>query len=418
MTVVAIGCNHRSAPLHLLERVAVSPDELPKMLHGLCSGAHVSEAVVLSTCNRVEVYCKAERFHDGYQEVRDALAASCGLQPEVLAEHLYVHFDDEAVRHLFSVAAGLDSVVIGEHEILGQVRSAWEVAMGEGTSRASLNLLFRSAVAAGKRARTETAIGRHTASVGQVAVRLADERVGLGGRTVLLVGAGEVAASAARALSRHADATVVALNRTPDRAARLAAGPAVEVAALDQLPFRLAEADVVLTATASPGPLLTHDTVRAAMATRPDRPLLVVDAGHPRDVEPAVVDIAGVALVDLVELQAVANRGVEARAAEIGAVEVVIADELDRYRAATSAQQVAPLIAALHQTAEAIRRGELDRFDPRLARLGPEERELVADLSAAVVAKLLHEPTVRLRQAAGTPRGDRLADALRELFEL
>jgi glutamyl-tRNA reductase len=418
MTVVAIGCNHRSAPLDVLERVAVAADDLPKVLHEVCSGNHVSEAVVLSTCNRTEVYCKAERFHDAYQEVRDALAVAAGLAPETLAEHLYVHFDDEAVRHLFAVTAGLDSAVLGEHEILGQVRTAWETAMGEGASRSALNLLFRSAVGAGKRARTETDIGRHSASVSQVAVEVAHERLGLDGRRVLLLGAGEIGSAVARALTRFPGAQVVVANRTLARAATLAAELGAEAVELDRLAHELVQADVVLGATGSPGPLVTHDQVAVAMACRPERPLLLVDVARPRDVEPAAADVAGAQLVDLDELQLIANRGLERRAAEISAVEAVLDEERQRYRVATSAQQVSPLIGSLHRWAEAVRRNELERFGTRLDRLDPAERELVADLSAALVAKLLHEPTVRLKQASGTPRGDRLADALRELFEL
>ena len=418
MTVVAIGLNHRTAPVAVLEQVAIPADHLPKVLYEVCNGPHVSEAVVLSTCNRTEVYCKAERFHDAYHEVRDSLAVASGLAPEALAEHLYVHFDDEAVRHLFAVAAGLDSAILGEHEILGQVRTAWETAMAEGASRTALNLLFRSAVSAGKRVRTETAIGRHTASVSQVAVEVAEDRLGLDGRRVLLLGAGEVGSGVTKAMARFPGAQVVVVNRTLARAAELAVELDAEPAELDELPARLAEADVVLAATGAPGVMITRDDVAAAMVTRSERPLLLVDVARPHDVDPAASALPGVELVDLDELQALANRGLERRADEVGAVQRLLAEELERYRAATSAQQVSPLIAGMHRWAEAVRRGELERFDARLERLDPAQREVVTDLTAAMVAKLLHEPTVRLKQAAGTPRGDRLAEALRELFEL
>lgn len=418
MTVVVIGCNHRTAPLDVLERVAVSADDLPKVLHEVCQGPHVSEAVVLSTCNRTEVYGKAERFHDAYEEVRDTLAAAAGMAPEDLAQHLYVHFDDEAARHLFAVAAGLDSAVLGEHEILGQVRSAWETSMAEGAARTSLNLLFRSAVGAGKRVRTETAIGRHTASVSQVAVEVADERLGLTGRDVLVLGAGEIGAGVLRGLARFPGARVTVANRTLARAAELATDLGAEAVELDELPARLATADVVLGATGSPGVLVTRQLVAAAMVARPERPLLLVDVARPRDIDPGAAELDRVELVDLDALQVLANRGLEKRAAEIGAVERLLVEEHDRYCTATSAQTVSPLVGSFHRWAEAVRRGELDRFDARLERLDPEQRELVADLSSALVAKLLHEPTVRLKHAAGTPRGDRLADALRELFEL
>ena len=418
MTIVAIGLNHRTAPVAVLEQVAIPADSLPKVLHEVCNGAHVTEAVVLSTCNRTEVYCRAERFHDAFTEVRDALALLVGMAPDALTPHLYVHFDDEAVLHLLRVSAGLDSVVLGEHEIQGQVRSAWETAMAEGAARASLNLLFRCALGAGKRARTETAIGRHSASVPQVAVEAADAWGGLDDRQVLLLGAGEMGAGVTRALSRFPGAKVTVANRTLARAGELAGALGAEAVELDDLADHLARADVVLAATAAAQPVVSRDAVAAAMVDRPERPLLLIDLARPRNVEEQAGTVPGAELLDLDQLQQLANRGLDRRAAEVGAVEAILAEELGRYRAATSAQQVSPLIGSLHRWAEAVRRGELERFDARLQRLGDEERKLVADLSAAVVAKLLHEPTVRLKQAGGTPRGERLADAMRELFDL
>ena len=417
MSVVVIGLNHRTAPLELLERVTVPGDALAKALHDLGSRPNVGEAVVLSTCNRTEVYVVAERFHGAYQDVRDFLCDLGSLGPDEVGHHLYAYYDDEAVSHLFSVAAGLDSAVLGETEILGQVRVAWERAQGEGTARAALNALFRHAVEVGKRARTETAISRRTASVSQAAVELAVEQLGsLDGRRVLVIGAGHMGEGMAVALARRGPGGVLVASRSPERAEELAARCGGQALSLAMVASALVEADLVLTSTASSTLVLGTDEVAAVMAQRPERPLLIVDIAVPRDVDPAVGGHPGVTLRDIDNLREFAARGVAERAAESAKVRQIVADEVARYQDVATTRTVAPLIGELHKRAEAVREGELDRFRSRFEGLDERQREAVEAFSRRLVAKLLHDPTVRLKDAAGTPRGERLADATRDLF--
>jgi glutamyl-tRNA reductase len=417
VAIVVIGVNHRTAPIELLERVAISGDAITKALHDLGQRANVSEAVVLATCNRTEVYVSTERFHGAYADIRDFFCALGGLPPEDLHDHLISFHDAEAVTHLFEVASGIRSAVLGESEILGQVRAAWELAQAEGTSRAALNLLFRRAVETGKRARSETAIGRGTASVSAAAVEMARERLGsLAGARVLVLGAGEVGAGLAVALAGSGVADIAVANRSHQRASALAARAGGRVVALAELLDELAAADVFLTCTNAGVPVVEADLVYAAMAVRQERPLLVVDVAVPRDVDPAAGAVPGVTLLDLDDLRDWADRGLAARATEADQVRRLAAGQVERYLDDASAREVAPLVAALHDRAEWIRERELDRA--RLAGLSAAQEQAVEALTRAIVAKLLHDPSVRLKEDAGTPRGERNSAALRDLFDL
>ena len=418
MTVIAIGLNHRSAPLSVLEQMTLSADVLPKALTHITASEFVNEAVVLSTCNRTEVYVHAERFHDAYREVRDALALLVGVDDSMFADHLYVHYHDEAIEHLFAVAAGLDSAVLGEHEILGQLRSSWDVARSEGRTGALLDPLFEHAIGAGKRVRTDTAIGRRTASISHAAVSLVRERMGdLTGKRVLLIGAGEVGAGVATALTRNEPVRVTVTNRTAERADEIAAGIGAEVAPFADLDAAVAGADVVISATGAPGQVLEASVVAAAIKDREDR-LLVLDLAVPRDVDPAVIAFDQVDLLVLSDLQAFANRGLEERQKEAAAARRVIEVEISRYRSASSAEQVEPLLGKLHRWAEAIRITEVEHYDKHLSGLSPDQAEAVEALTKAIQKKMLHEPSVRLRSAADSRRGDRLGETIRELFDL
>jgi glutamyl-tRNA reductase len=419
VSVVVIGLNHRTAPLDLLERMAIGDGQLPKALHDLCTRPNLSEALVLSTCNRTEVYAVAERFHGAYSDIRGFLADFSYLPPDEFADHLYVHYDTAAVSHLMSVTAGLDSAVLGESEVQGQVKQAWERARKQGTAGPALNLLLRHALEAGKRARTETAIARHIASVSQAAVAMAGERLGdIAGSTVLVLGAGEMGEGTAVALAGAGAGRVLVANRTPARAKELAARVGGEPVPLAEVPDRLADADVLLTSTGSRVPLLEQTDVAPVMAARPDRPLLVVDIAMPRDVDPGVGEVPGVTLLDMDDLRRFAAAGVAERRREVAAVEAILNQEIDRYLGATSAREVAPMIVALRQRAEAVRAAELERFRGRYDDLDTRQLDLVEAVTKGLVAKLLHQPTVVLKDAAGSARGDRLVAALRELFEI
>jgi glutamyl-tRNA reductase len=419
VSVVVIGLNHRTAPLDLLERMAVSESRLPKALHDLLGRTNVTEGLVLSTCNRTEVYVVAERFHGAYSDIRDFLAELSFLPPEGFSDHLYVHYDTAAAAHLMSVTAGLDSAVVGESEIQGQVKVAWERARGEDATGPVLNLLVRHALEAGKRARTETAIGRNIASVSQAAVAMAQARLGdLADKSVLLLGAGDMGEGMAVALAGAGVAEVRVANRTRNRAEALAQRVGGRAVSLVEFPEQLAEVDLLLTSTGAQALMVEKSDLMPIMAERPDRPLLIVDIAVPRDVDVAVGEIPGVTRLDMDDLRASADAGLAERRREVAGAEAILNEELERYLGATSAREVAPMIVALRRQAEDVRAAELARLGPRLGQLDDRQAELIDAVTRSVVAKLLHQPTVVLKDAAGSPRGDRLVAALRELFEI
>lgn len=420
MSLVVIGASHRSAPLWFLEALAQDDAGADKLADALVGGSHISEAVVLSTCNRTELYLAAETFHGAFGEARDALTAVTFLGAEHLAEHITVLHDDDAVQHLFDVAAGLDSVVVGEHEILGQVRSAWLTASRRRTSGPRLALAFRHAIEAGKRVRSETAISRSSASIPHAAVDLAATAFGgsMRGRDAVVVGAGEMGVAAARALAGRG-ATVTLVNRTPDRAARAAQPLGLAWDSLANLDVAMRSADVVVTATAANSPVISADEVVSALSGRlSDDPLVIVDIAMPRNVDPSVRQLAGVRLCDMDDLGAHVETGLASRRLEIPRVRTIIGAEVERYRLASGSRAVAPLVTDLHRSLSAIRDAELERFSHRVAALDPESRATLDAVVSGIVGKVLHEPTSAVKAAAGTPRGDRLAAALRELFGL
>jgi glutamyl-tRNA reductase len=418
VSVVVIGLNHRSTPLDLLERMTIGDARLPKALHDLISREDVTEAVVLSTCNRTEVYAVAERFHGAYQEIRDFFAEIAFLAPEDFADHLYVHYDAPAVAHLFAVASGLDSAVLGESEILGQVKVAWQTARDEGTAGPALNLLFRHALEAGKRARTDTGIARSITSVSQAAVAMAAERLdGLAGRRVLVLGAGEMGEAMALGLAK-AGSDLALANRTWEKAVELAARTDGRAVRLLDVPAALADVDVLLSSTGAAAPLLEADDVEGVIAGRDGRPLLIVDIAVPRDIDPAVGRLPGVTLLDMDDLRAFADAGTQARKGAVALVQELLDEELERYLGATSAREVAPMIVALRDRAEGVRQAELDRYRTKLDGLDPTQLDAVEGLTRGIIGKLLHDPSIVLKDAAGSPRGDRLIASLRELFAL
>ena len=419
MSLVVVGLNHRTVPVELLERMAVAPAGMPKALQDLARREHLAEVVLLSTCNRTEIYSHATLFHPAMQDVRDFLADTSGVDPDEFGDLLYADHDDAAVAHLFGVAAGLDSMIIGEGEILGQVREAWTIAEHEHASGPLLSRTFRHAIEVGKRARTETGIGRNSVSVSTAAVTLAASKLGtLDERRVLVLGAGEMGESAALALAGAGVGEIVVANRTAATAKALAArvdGSAIPLASLADA---LDQCDLLLVSTGAPDVLVERGAIEAAMERRNGRALLIVDIGVPRNVDPGAGEVFGVDLLDIDDLRAVGEQTLAQRRQEIGKVRDVIAEELDRYRVDRAAREAAPLVTALRARAEEIRIAELDRARARLTDLSPEAWDSLDALTRSVVNKLLHEPTVRIKDAAGTPRGDLYADALSELFAL
>lgn len=421
MSAVVVGLNQRTVALDLLERMTVSDAQLPKALRDLKDRPHISEAVVLSTCMRTEIYADVERFHGGVSDIRGFLAGLSSAPPEVFADDLYSYFEEGAAAHLFEVAAGIDSPVLGEGEVLGQVRNAWERAWEESAAGPALSRLFRHAIEVGKRARSETAIARGITSLSQAAVALVQERLGgsLDGYEVLMVGAGDVGEGMAAALAASAGARrVMVANRTRDRAVELAervGGETVEIGALSEA---LAGVDVVLTSTGSPTVLLEASDLEPVVRRRASRPLLVMDVAVPRDVDPGVGELDGVTLLDMDDLRSFAEAGMAGRRREVARVRDLVDEEVARYLGTTAARGAAPLVAALRARGEEVRAGEMQRFASRLDRLDPRDREAVEALTKRILGKLLHEPTVRLKESAGSPRADRLGEALRDLFDL
>jgi glutamyl-tRNA reductase len=420
VSVVVVGLNQRTTPLSVLEPMAVPPARMDKALHDLSGRDHLSEVVVLSTCLRTEVYAVASRFHGAMSDIRNFFSGWSGIPPEDFSDQLYSYYDEAAAQHLFKVAAGLDSAVLGESEILGQVGDAWEAARQEAVSGPMLSILFRQALEVGKRVRSETAIARGTTSLSQVAVELAAAKLGsLSGKTTLVLGAGEMGEAMAQALAGALDdGALLVANRTWTRATQLAArcgGRAVEWSAL---PNALVRADVLLASTGSPTVLVEASDLEPLLAERGGRPLLIVDIAVPRDVDPAVGLLPGVTLLDMDDLTSAAAVGMAGRRQEVPRAEVIVAEEVARYQDVAAQRHVAPLVSALHERGEEIRLAELNRFRRRLVGMEPSQVAALEALTRGIVAKLLHEPTVKVKVGAGTPSGEQLAQALRQLFEL
>jgi len=419
VSFVVVGLNHRTVPLPVLERATVPPPLVPKALRDLAGREYLAEVALLSTCNRTEVYALCTKFHPGVADASEFLAEQAGMQASDLADHIYSYYDEAAIAHLFGVAAGVDSVILGEGQILGQVRDALKIAEEEGTAQSSLARIFRHAIEVGKRSRAETGIGRGATSLSSAAVALATERLStLVERRVLVLGAGEMGEGMARSLAGSGVAEVVLAGRGMERSTELATRVGGRAVPIEQLPQALVAADLVLTSTGSTEVVITQDDVELAMQRRFGRPLLIVDIAVPRDVDPGVAGVPGVTLLDMDDLKAFAENSMDRRRREVARVRRIISAELERLRTERTAREVAPLVSALRTRGEDIRLAELDRFRSKLDAVDPKTAEAIEALTRGIVAKLLHEPTVRVKEAAGSGRGELYADALTTLFDL
>ena len=430
MSVLVVGLSHKSAPVAILEQAAVSGDTLVKLLRDVTLAESVAETFIVSTCHRVEVYAEVDRFHAGVTAVCELFGRHCGVPARDLTPHLYVHYEDRAVSHLLAVACGLDSMVVGEGQILGQVRAALKLGEEHGTVGRVLGDLGRVALRAGKRARAETGIDQAGQSLVSVALELAaaslageagnDEAVTanqwLAGRDVLVVGAGSMSALAAATASRAGAARIAVANRTRTHAERLAAHVGANAIALADLAADLAAADIVVSCTGAAGHVITRAQVAAATAGR-DRPLVLVDLALPRDVEPEVAGLPGVTVIGLDQL---GGHATAARDADVAAVRAICEAELAAYRSAVDAARVAPTVVALRAMAATVVDAELARLASRLSGDGLSGHALdeIAQTVRRVVDKLLHAPTVRVKELAGSPGGEEYAAALRVLFDL
>lgn len=405
MSVLAIGLSHRTAPVALLERVSVTGDALVKLLHDVSQDVSVAEAMVVSTCNRVEIYVTVDRFHAAVTSISGLLGVHSGVPAEELTPHLYVHYEERAVEHLFSMVCGLDSMVVGEGQILGQVRQALKLAQKHGTVGATLNELTQQALRVGKRAHADTGIDQAGASLVSAGLALAGD---LAGRRALVVGAGSMSSLAAVTLQRAGVTDIVVANRTYERGARLAAsvgGRAVEFRAVRE---ELADADVVISCTGAGRHVITPDMLTGDT--------FLLDLALPHDIDPAVRAVPGVTLVDLetIKESGIGSRGGDA----VESVRGLVAEELNAYLDAARAARVTPTVVALRSKAAGVVESELGRLMMRMPDLDEKARDEVAMTVQRVVDKLLHEPTVRVKQLATSPGGDHYAEALRELFDL
>ena len=416
MRLALAGVSHHRAPLELRERVAIDLTTAGALAHELSAGASgAHETVGLSTCNRTELYLAADD-EEGLTEIADrALLSLAGPAADSLAPVAYRLADESAALHLFRVAAGLDSMVPGEGEILGQVREAFEA----GAPGPLLDRVFRMALHAGRRARVETAIGESPASIPAAAAALAQqvfER--LDGRRVVLVGAGRMSELTARNLRSRGATVNSVLNRTLERAEALAADLDARAATLDELVGALSDADVVVSSTSAPGFLLTADELGSTLRARRGRPLLLIDLAVPRDVDPAFATIDGCFVYDLDDLEAIVSASLAGRRTEAVEAERIVTEEAERFRVGQASLAVVPAIASLRARAEEIRASELARIEARLGRLPEGDRDVVDTVTAQIVNKLLHLPTVRMKEAAVTPDGLLYADVVRHLFGL
>jgi glutamyl-tRNA reductase len=424
MSLLAVGISHQTAPVALLEQVSMSGADKVKALHELVGSDHVSEAMVLATCNRVEIFAEVDRFHGGVTDVSRVLARHAGATVEELAPYVTVYYEDQAIAHLCTVAAGLDSMVVGETQVLGQLRSAYALAQEEGTVGRELHPIAQRALRVGKRVHAETGIDKAGASLVSVALDRVAGLIGeLAGRPALVVGAGSMGALAATTLARRG-ATVTVSSRTPASASRLAESLGGRQAGLDRLPQELAGADLLVTCTGATGTVISTDMVGTALTGRGGRPLVIVDLALPRDVEPAVAGLPGVHVIDLAMLQgeraAHPGRPVTGSVAgdDVAAAHALVELETSLLRAERQAAAVAPTVSALRSQAAEVVDAELLRLSARLPDLDGRARSEIARTVRRVVDKLLHEPTVRVKELASGPGGTDYADALRALFGL
>jgi glutamyl-tRNA reductase len=417
--LLALGVSHKTAPLDLRERLSLTEGSAVGALRELTAAEGIHEAAAISTCNRTELYLVVSDTVEAESTGLGVLTRQADIPPTDLLGHLYSHRGGEAARHLFRVTAGLDSMILGEAEIQGQVKRAYELALVEGGTGPILNRLFRGALAAGGRVRAETRIGEKGLSIPSVAVELARRTLGdLADRRVLVVGTGETAELVARALVARGVRTVFVANRHYDRAIGLAQRFDGEAVRFEDLPEQLEAADIVVSATNSPHHIVERDDLAQVMATRAGRPLLLVDIAVPRDVEPACREVPGVSLHDIDDVQQIAERNASGREAEARRAEPILAAELHRFERWLASLEVVPTIAALRERGDEIVRRVLAENEGRWESLSDEDRERLATMAKAIASRLLHEPTLRMKRSAGGDEAYFYVSALRELFGL
>jgi glutamyl-tRNA reductase len=418
--LLALGISHKTAPLALRERLALPAGRAASVLRDLTAYESIHEAVAISTCNRTELYLVAADPVDAENATLAILSRQAEIRPTELIGAIYSLRGEEAVRHLFSVAAGLDSMIVGEAEVQGQVKRAYEVALSEGTSGPISNRLFRDALATGKRVRTETAVSRSQASVSSVAVELAAGAVGdLSKRRVLVIGAGENGELTAQALHRRGVHTVFVANRRYDRAIGLAQRFGGSAVRFEELPAELGRADIVVSCTSSPHQIFGREELEVVLEERGRRPLVLIDIAVPRDIEPSVRNLcSGITLFDMDDLQREVDRNLSVREAEATKATSLVEEEAERFDRWLQTLDVVPTISALRERGEQVIEQVLRENSGRWEALSDADRERVGAMARAIVNRLLHEPTLRLKGTVGDEDSYRYVYALRELFAL
>jgi glutamyl-tRNA reductase len=416
VSVLVVGVSHQTAPISVLERLTLGAGDADKLVHAVADAEHVLEATVLATCNRVEIYAEVDRFHGSVEAVSRLLCELAEESPEDVVPHLYVHYDDGAVSHLFRVATGLDSMVVGEGQILGQVRDALRTGQEAGSIGPCLNVLFQQALRVGKRVHTETDIDHAAPSLVGLGLERAAREVGpIRGKRVLVVGAGSMASLAVSTVSRLGAADIVVASRTEVHARRLAEQYAGRAVPLTEVQEALSDADVLVSCTGATGVVVPLAVVAGARASDATRPLAIVDLALPHDVDPAVADLPGVTLLDLVRLAEVVNHD---EADDVLEVRAIVSQEIAAFLAARSAATVTPTVVALRTMATGIVDTEMSRLAARLPDLDPAVRREVEHAVRRVADKLLHQPTVRVKELANETGAVSYAAALAELFSL
>ena len=415
MSVLVVGISHNSAPVSLLEQVALDDDGVHKLISDAAASEHVTEATVISTCNRVEIYTEVDRFHGSVETLSRLLVERAGETTDAMLPHLYVHYDDGAVSHLFQVAAGLDSMAVGEGQILGQTREALRLGQEMGTVGSALNVLFQQALRVGKRSRAETGIDQVAPSLVSAALDRSSEAVGaVAGKNVVVVGAGAMAGLATATVARLGAAQIRVVNRTAGRADRLAMEYGVRAVALEDLRSVLGAADILITCTGASGTLISRDML--AESRNGDRPLAVIDVALPHDVDPSVASLPGVTLIGLAQLSAALHESEAGR--EVVEVRRIVGEEVTSFLAARRQASVAPTVVALRSMATSVVDAEMARLEGRLPDLDAADLDEIRHAVRRVADKLLHEPTVRVKELANEQGAVSYAAALAELFAL
>jgi glutamyl-tRNA reductase len=415
MSVLVVGISHNSAPVSLLERVALDDDGVHKLVGDAAACEHVTEATVISTCNRVEIYTEVDRFHGSVETLSRLLVDRAGETTEAMLPHLYVHYDDGAVSHLFQVVAGLDSMAVGEGQILGQTREALRLGQELGTVGPALNVLFQQALRVGKRSRAETGIDEVAPSLVSAALERSDQAIGaVAGKNVVVVGAGAMAGLSTATVSRLGAGQISVVNRTAGRADRLALEYGARTVALDGLRAVLGDADLLITCTGASGTLISRDML--AESRTGDRPLAVIDLALPHDVDPAVASLPGVTLIGLPQLADALHDSPAGR--EVLEVRRLVGEEVTAFLAARRQASVTPTVVALRSMATGVVDAEMARLEGRLPGLDDADLAEIRHAVRRVADKLLHEPTVRIKELANEDGAVSYAAALAELFAL